>query len=109
MIGRRRSFFVEAICYLLEGIEGSSSEGGPDFNMGHAFYLLENDGWGAGPETVLDFINWAEDKTGRTTKDNLQRFLKHGIEIFDEALSPVIPPTPTWKDFTGEKEQPPGP
>ena len=47
MIDRRKSFFVDAICFMLEGIRGSSSSGeGIYFDIDQAIYIQSNGTWG---------------------------------------------------------------
>jgi len=108
MIERRRSFFVEAVCYLLEGITVGNGRGRIDFDLSRAFHIHDTGTWGAGADTVLKFINCAKEKDGKTVKKYLEGFLEYGTKIFDKALaspkSQVIPPPPTWEDFMPDKQ-----
>jgi len=105
-IESRKSFFVEAVRYIIGGITGSGRKG-INFDLSYAFHIHDNGTWGAGSDTVLKFINWAKEKNGKTVKKHLEEFLEYGTCIFDKALasnkSPVIPPPPTWEDFMPEK------
>ena len=109
MIERRKSFFVEAVCYMLEGITGSSSSGGIDFDLSCALYIQANGTWGAGFETVSEFIDWAQKMSGKTVKKYLEEFLEYGTQLFDEELantrSQVISPPPTWEKFMFERKE----
>jgi len=109
MLKERKSVFVEAVCYLLEGITTTGRSGEIDFDLSHAFYIHDNGTWGARSDTVLTFINWAKKRGGKTVKKYLEEFLEFGIQIFDEELaqpnSQVIPKPPTWREFLEEKEE----
>jgi len=110
MIDRRKSFFVEAVCSMLEGITGSSSSGeGIYFDIDQAVYIQSNGTWGAGHVAVSDFIQWAQSRSGKTVKKYLEEFLEYGTLIFDKALantdSQVIPEPPTWEKFMVYKEE----
>ena len=110
MIDRRKTFFVEAVCFMLEGITGSSSSGeGIYFDIDQAIYIQSNGTWGAGHVAVSDFIQWAQSRSGKTVRKYLEEFLEYGTQIFDKALantkSQVIPEPPTWEQFMADRKE----
>ena len=107
-IKKRKDFFEEQVCWLLEGIrkvQNASGKAELQFDYNHSDYVLHSGTWGTGAQCVLDFINWAADYGGKTVQKYLEEFLKYGTQSFEEALPPVIPPPPTWAQFMAYKEK----